>query len=504
MPMPSPRNFWKNRRGAVAVTVALAAVTLFVAAGVAIDMARAYRAKHALQYNVDQAAIAAAAVAYSEDPSADPDIDEMEEVAAKFFSANNALSEDLVVVTEPPQFSYSENTDALVVSVPATVETTFLKIVDINEIRFTVSSNVARPEWGPVELALVLDRTWSMSEVLNGVPKYETLQTAATDLVSSLMQNPNASVGVIPFATWLRVTSSYWNQSWLYVPPDYNDPGSKICSYPNRSGCSIQGSTPCEVDGVATMCPGGGQTCTYWGPCGPMVSTQKRSYSFDGCFASRYGYLDTIKDPANPPYMGRQPSEQMYYGACAQSYILDLTKGTDSGGTGLKTVKNRISQLVPVNNITASDTYIPGGLEFGWHMLTPEQPLDKAVSRQQAEIVKLTKAIVLMTDGINNTAPGPNATWFDNTWKRQFDQSGVLYYPSEYADKMTAILCEKIKNDGIVIFTVAFSVNNDATQQMLKTCASKPEYFYPADTSTALLDAFQRIGSSLKYLRIKG
>ena len=504
MPMPSPGNFWKNRRGAVAVTVALAAVTLFVAAGVAVDMARAYRAQHALQYNVDQAAIAAAAVAYSENPGADPDINKMEQVAAKYFAANNALSEDLVVVIEPPQFSYSDDDDDLVVSVPATVETTFLKIADINEIKFTVSSKVARPEWGPLELALVLDRTWSMSEMLNGVPKYQTLQTAATDLVSSLMQNPNASIGVVPFATWLRVTSNYWDQDWLYVPPDYYDPGTKVCSYPNRSGCTTQGPTPCEVDGVPTMCPGGGQICSYWGPCGPMVSTPKKNYSFDGCFASRFGYLDTIANPTNPQYVGRPPYEQMYYGACAQSYILDLTKGTDSGGTGLKTVKDRISQLVPVNNVTASDTYIPGGLEFGWHMLTPQQPLDKAVSKQQAESDRLTKAIVLMTDGINNTAPGPNAVWYQNQWKYQFDSSGKLYYPGEYADKMTANLCEKIKNDGIVIFTVAFSVNNDATQQMLKTCASKPEYFYPADTSAALLDAFQRIGSSLKYLRIKG
>jgi Flp pilus assembly protein TadG len=39
------RSFTKDCSGSVAVTVALASVVLFVVAGVAVDMARAYRAR---------------------------------------------------------------------------------------------------------------------------------------------------------------------------------------------------------------------------------------------------------------------------------------------------------------------------------------------------------------------------------------------------------------------------------------------------------------------------
>lgn len=489
------RAFLKDRAGAVAVTVALAAVTLFVAAGVAIDMARAYRAKHALQYNVDQAAIAAAAVAYSEDPSADPDIDEMEEVAAKFFSANNALSEDLVVVTEPPQFSYSENTDDLIVSVPAKVETTFLKIVDINEIRFTVSSTAARPKWGPLELVLALDRTWSMSEPLNGTPRYKTLQTAASGLVDLILENPNAAVGIVPFSTYLRVDGNnpvtnkpYVDETWFKKPNLATAP-SKIC-YPQwKKGCSTP-TYDCVVDGVAQTCTAP-ETCTEYGP-SYCVPSQLKKYA-NGCFMSRASKLDSIASPTNPPYWGLDE-------ICNQTPILDLTKSEDFGGAGLSVVQGRIAAMVPVNDPLLVETYIGSGLEFGWHMLEPGQPLEKATSKADATRLGLTKAIVLMTDGANTVVPDSDTGWWDHDDLSPWDNP----LPSQRADNATKSLCTNIKAAGIQIFTVAFSVNDADAERMLRDCASRPEYSYNATSSDALLDAFERIGAQLQSLRVKG
>jgi Flp pilus assembly protein TadG len=394
MPMPSPRNFWKNQRGAVAVTVALASVVLFVAGGIAVDMARAYRAKHALQYNVDQAAIAAAAVAYSENPGAEPDLEQMTEVAAKYFSANNALSEDLVVVVEPPEFSYSGENDDLVVSVPATVETTFLKIVDINEIRFTVSSNVARPEWGPLELVLALDSTWSMSALLNGTPKYVTLQTAAKDLITLLSENSNASVGIVPFATHLKVPSNYWGESWIKVPSPYSSAGT-VCTYPNKKGCTMVPGTSfeCIRDGVPATCYNDPyETCTDWGAPSCFGSPGK-IFSFDGCISSRVGLLDSIDSATTIPYWGLFPYWNSVRGPCAQTLMLDLTK---AAGAGKQTLVDRINQLVPVNNAFSQNTYIAGGLEFAMHMLTPGIPFNTALNKVVAQELGLTMELVVL------------------------------------------------------------------------------------------------------------
>ena len=484
MQMPSPGNFWKNRRGAVAVTVALAAVTLFVAAGVAIDMARAYRAKHALQYNVDQAAIAAAAVAYSEGTIADPDSDKMESVAAEFFSANNALSADLVAVTEPPQFSYSSENDDLIVTVPARVPTTFLKIVNIDEIKFEVSSTVGRPQWGPLELVLVLDHTWSMSAALDKGTRFTALQTAANALVDTLMANPNASVGVVPFATYLKVDSSLWNQSWLDRPADIVGLPYQSCTkkclawkyYPPYS---------CQKDGLPATCPGF-YDCSSYGPV-TCVNYPGYTWTFDGCFTSRSKKIDTIDSPTNPKY----PGKKVESARCKQATILDLTKNA-------KDIKAKIGELAPINDVTVMDTYVPAGIEFGWHMLSAGEPLDRATSKSKAASLGLTKAMVVMTDGISNAWPAES-----------YERSYAIYQDSQSLavmrpkiDTVTQTLCTNAKNDGIIVFTVALSLTDQTAINLLKQCASKPEYAYTANSSGALMDAFKRIGAQLQPLKI--
>jgi hypothetical protein len=417
----------------------------------------------------------------------------MKQVAANYFSANNMLSPNLVLVVEPPQFSYDRGNNDLIVSVPARLETTFLKIVDINEIRFTVSSKVARPQWGPLELALVLDRTWSMNERLDGTPKYQTLQTAATKLVESVMDNPNASVGVVPFATYLRVAGNnpvtnlpYVDEAWLKKPNLRPTPTS-VCNYRWKSNCTTP-SYACEKDGVASTCQGP-ETCTSYGPI-DCSSTMMTLY-YNGCFMSRTASLTSIANPTNPKYYG-------LHGSCQQTPILDLTNKADFGGSGRSLVKSRIAEMVPVNDDLVQDTYIGGGLEFGWHMLEPGQPLEKTTSAAQASRLGLKKVIVLMTDGANTVVPSGDGYWdFDipNDYRNP--------KPTERANTATQTLCTNIKNAGIEIFTVAFSVNSPQTEQLLRDCASAPSYFFSARSSSDLLRAFERIGASLQALRVK-
>jgi len=58
-------------------------------------------------------------------------------------------------------------------------------------------------------------------------------------------------------------------------------------------------------------------------------------------------------------------------------------------------------------------------------------------------------------------------------------------------------MCENIKNDGVEIVTIAFQVNDVATQNLLKNCASDASSVYTAESNQALIDAFESISNSL-------
>jgi Flp pilus assembly protein TadG len=481
------QSFLGERSGSVAVVIALMATVLFVTVGVGVDMARAYRAQHALQVDVDQAAIAAAAVAYSEADGGPANVDEMNAKANEYFAANNRLKTELASVG-PVSFVFDEETNTVKVAVDAKVPTTLMRLAGIPEVKIKVSSEAKRPEPPPLEVALVLDRTWSMSVKLDGKEKYKTLQEAATSLVEDVMVGENAAVGVVPFATWLKVDNSYWGETWLDAPPDLKKPDFNYCSRP-----CLQWGPPrcypaydCSSDGVPRTCPAGctNGDCLEYGPetCRLQIGD---TYRFEGCFMTRYGMSDSIANPTSPKYPG-------VLGRCPQTPILDLTKKADAGGTGLATVKSTISALVPVNDQMVANTYIAGGLEFGWHMLSSGKPFDRATSPADASMQGLTKAIVLMTDGANTQSPAPTA----GTWNWSMPSA------RNEADAILKSLCTNVKNDGILIYTVAFSVDDEAARQMLKECASSPSYYYDARDSATLINAFRRIGDSLMRLRV--
>lgn len=192
--------------------------------------------------------------------------------------------------------------------------------------------------------------------------------------------------------------------------------------------------------------------------------------------------------------------------------MLDLTK---SGGRNA--LLSRIGAMVPTsNNDSVTNTYTAGGLEFAWHMLTPGKPFDSTMNPDDAADVGLTKAVVLMTDGLNNAKPyiptcSPNCLGLpqdpqDNQLLWQTGNCGGnmchRQEPRLSGETATSSLCTKMKNDGILIFTVALNINDQPAIDMLRNCASSPAYFFSANTAVALLDAFKRIGSELRQIRI--
>ena len=143
-----------------------------------------------------------------------------------------------------------------------------------------------------------------------------------------------------------------------------------------------------------------------------------------------------------------------------------------------------------MNHGYVTETFIPGGLLWGWNMLTPEQPLDKAVDKATAQQLGLRKVLVLMTDGKNSVMVNSAGTNFTAVT----DATAV--------NKLTSDLCANIKGDGIIIYTVKFAVADAATDAMLRNCASDPSFYFTASNADQLSAAFDRIGQSLRPVRL--
>ena len=95
---------------------------------------------------------------------------------------------------------------------------------------------------------------------------------------------------------------------------------------------------------------------------------------------------------------------------------------------------------------------------------------------------KYTKAIILMSDGLNT----------ENRWYN--DQSQI--------DGREATTCTNAKNAGIVIYSVQVNTGGDPTQTVLKNCASTADKFFLLTSASAMVSTFQAIGTALSNLRI--
>ena len=70
------------------------------------------------------------------------------------------------------------------------------------------------------------------------------------------------------------------------------------------------------------------------------------------------------------------------------------------------------------------------------------------------------------------------------------------------ANARTATLCQKVKDENIVVYTVSFMVTNAVAIDLLRNCASDPSKAFVADNAAALSAAFGNIANSLMAFRL--
>jgi Mg-chelatase subunit ChlD len=354
------------------------------------------------------------------------------------------------------------------VTIKGKMKTSLMYIAGITDLDLGAYSEVAMGKQA-MEVVLVLDNTASMNDS-NRLP---ALKAAAKQLVAELLKekdNTYVRVGVVPFSEYVNVGKSHRNASWIDVPAD-TSATTQTCwdTYPNasKSNCHME-SGVWNNDGIPT--PYTHEVCTWdYGTavqqCGPYTQTQ----TWDGCVGSRSVTDDTVIGNLSVKYPGVQnvhcPAPLMPLDDKKQ----DIDDAIDAmSGTG--------------------NTYIPAGLLWGWNLLDSEDPFKEAKSSGWMKSHGGTKAVVLMTDGANTLQP---------SYPYHTGNAGN----AAMANSKVTELCNNIKGDDIVIYTVSLMVSDPVSKGLLINCASDGNKAFEADDPASLAEAFKHITDSLLAMR---
>ncbi len=474
------KNFIKNAKGNVSIAFAISAVPMVAIMGAGLDYAKGQQVNAQFQSVVDSAALAAAA-------SPSESISELESIVGSYVTRNMKVKGNY----STPEVKVEKLEDGkLEVSIKTKLQTNLIKVVGIDYFDVKAKSIVTR-EFGNVDVALVLDNTGSMSG-----SRMTALKSAARNLVNTVYDAKSddsvVRVGIVPFSDYVNIGMSRRNASWADIPRDRNTRTRAYrwryrytrynCRWRYRSGYYYY------RDGRRLYRPGYRYRQCSW----RRGARYRQAYwiydrsIWRGCVASRnypYNTKDIRPDIKIPGVMNRSCSREI---------------------TTLSTDRNAI--LREIGRMSADgSTYIPAGLMWGWRVISDAQPIDGSSNAQTSNNgnnnngqgyntssgAKVAKSIVLMTDGANTRSP---------RYSQRDHQGGSR----STADNLTAEVCRNIKNspDEITVYTVAFSVNDNATKNMLRNCATSASHYFDASNSAKLAEAFEKIAKSLALLRI--
>ena len=453
--------YFQDRSGQFAIMFAVASTALLIAVGVAVDIQGVTKGRKRLQDMTDSAVLAAAA-------SREDKIGALKQIAEDSMDGNNNLN---WVITTHTSLS---SDDIVRVEASTKYDAQLLGIVGVSDIQITVASEAPLPKEVPLNIALVLDSTASMSGA-----NMTALKSASKTLLSAFDQaDPGViQAAVIPYNRYVNIGLANRSKPWMDVPDDTSTTGTETCymtqDLVDSSLCTTT-STPstCYNDSGPYDCTSSSTTCPpeAYGPEYEYCYTPTYSDTWHGCVGSRPDPLHKKAEYQGDKFPG----------------IMDVTCGTEI----LDLTDDLAVVEAHIDSLSATGyTYIPAGLAWGWRALDPNLPLGNLSNSQTDR----KRALILMTDGANTVVL--DAPEHDS----DLDQSHT-----DATNVLTLELCQLIKDDGIDLYSVAYKLGsgNAAAEQMVKDCATNNSMFFSADNQAELEKAFENIAASLFEVRL--
>jgi hypothetical protein len=176
-----------------------------------------------------------------------------------------------------------------------------------------------------------------------------------------------------------------------------------------------------------------------------------------------------------------------------------------------------LDDIVRMRPWDATGTMTHVGLSWALRAISPNDPFRLGLPYGTEG---WNKAIVLMTDGINDLVR-QNQTCYDYSGGPYTAFTGEGYpvdahtlgtsgssKSAEYnnvldrLDQLTAEACTYVKSKGVILYTILLQVNNTATQTLYRNCASSSDKFFNVPTAGELGAAFRAIADDLSNLRV--
>ncbi len=453
------RRFFTNESGAVLPILGLTLTLLVGATGVAIDMERTQHVQNKLSNSVDAAGLAAGSTISTLNLQAEVE---------KYLKANfqDFLNSKITSITT----STSDDKSTIFISATAQVPTTLLKVLLIDHTSVKADAEIIRSNKG-LELAMVLDNTGSMSG-----SKLSDLKSAAKDLVNILYGNkttiPDLFIGLVPFSQAVNIGKS--RTSWV-------NEGSQLWGPVEWEGC-VEARYLNNED-VTDTPPNLKPFEKYYWQCDP---------SYNGWYGSNSNrtncYLNYYTRLRNDIGLYRGPNKY-----CAQP----VTALTSSKST----IINAVDEMDAAGN-----THVNLGAVWGWRMLSPRWKTFWGGEMNSKNLPlnyntkDMNKAAIIMTDGDNTMSTGVYTAYGD---LEQGLLGSTRSSNAEVAlDNKLIQVCNAMKTNNIQVYTISFGTISTSSQNMMRNCASQPDYYFNSPNSSDLQRAFRMIGDSLASLRI--
>lgn len=146
------------------------------------------------------------------------------------------------------------------------------------------------------------------------------------------------------------------------------------------------------------------------------------------------------------------------------------------------------------------------GVGWGWYMVSPNwgQLWPEGSAPADYSTRQLLKVVVLMTDGAFNS-PYCKGVIAKDAGSGSGNDSDHINCNATNGDPFAQAqaMCRAMKAKGVTIYTVGFKVGSEtAVQNLMRNCATSPDYVYFPDGGTALKIAFRAIAQDINSLRI--
>lgn len=353
--------------------------------------------------------------------------DDYEQIARDYIDNNKSEGPfaDLAISPE-----VTPDTDAQTMTVEATVDLPRMmgSVLGATHTEIDVTSTVSLPvfsEYNKGEIVLVMDYSSSMSDKVNGTKKYYTMRDETVDLINDLTQDGDNTDVKIGLVPFSDMVR-------VTMPKNYFTGQTSGSSW---TQCVADRKYPHNL--AATT---------------PSTSTSSNTTKFiseGSCSTYSTLYLN----------------------------VRDLTNSHSPTISQIRSMK------------PSGMTHIALGMEWAYHLLSPNAPYTTASSFNTDGVLK---AVVLLTDG-RQTAGG---------WG-----PGNLSYgrTPEQAEENLEQICSNLKAEGVRVITVSFDLDDTMeadTETRLRECSgdiNEPDgtYYFNTDTNDELANAFGVIKNEL-------